>query len=180
MCQPENITYSIGKNQTLLDIDSETISNLPTTCYKQFNIAGALKLKLYIDKLSPSGNKYFAYGDLGIGNAVSFDRIFISPSNCPKSKIADNVIWTELVANGYKTMTSRSPVLCLKFIPSITARNLGTHMKGQGIKILLNVELAVCNQPNAPRSQTVGSKHDCVEYCDNSGKVNKCPQTGKI
>ena len=174
-----DITYSIGRNQTLLDIDSESISTLPSTCYKQFNIAGALKLKVYIDKLSLSGNKYFTYDDFGIRNVVSFDKVFVSQSKCPKSQMVDNVDWTELTVNGYKMLSALSSMVCFKFTPTNTARNLGGHMKGRGVKIMLAVEVAFCNHTSLPKSQKGDDDQNCLEYCDITGKVKTCPQIGK-
>lgn len=173
LCRPDEVTYTIGRNQTLLDVDSETISTLREPCYKQVSVAGSVDLRLFITELSLGYNKYYDYSGMGISHKRSFDKVFFSQNSCPRSQKSDNLRWTELRTGEEKNVNSS--VFCFKFVPSKVGLNLGGHVRGKRVKILLLVNVATCHLS----SQITSDDRPCTQLCNASGMITTCQDTGK-
>ena len=184
ICQEERVVYKTGKLENILDIDSEDISRLQQACYKQFNIPGSVNATLFVEEIFPGGNKYFKYGSLGMTSVFSRDKILVSKYSCPKSLQDDTKHWEELVQPGQGVSLTDVTVFCLKFQPSQEGRNLGSHIRGNRVRLLLKVGVAFCENAGTTTSVT---PHDfgrtdsgkCRELCNATGVIAKCTNFGE-
>ena len=187
LCQPTQILYNIGISETIIDINSEVVSNLKRMCYKQFNVPGSVKSRLFISEISLGGNRYFRYENGFMIEKKSWDKIFFSPNECPDVN-NDTVEWTEINHASARVFSIQSSLICFKFQPSKKGVGLGGHIVGHKIRFVLTVDVAVCNfsaelrRPSFLRGADEHGQRDpkCQDLCSSSGPITNCSGLGQV
>lgn len=168
MCDPQTVSFSIGKGVSIIDIQAEEIHALKQRCYKPITLKGAVFTSLNVLEADFGGNRAYVYSDnAGMTTMLIMDKMSIYFDTCRSmtSKGGNIIPVTSGIAMNFTTSD-----LCIIIEPELKHLYLGGHEGGGNIQINVTVHLALCDPPKVDKVV----HGTCKPLCNSKKALNNC------